>query len=216
MLGASSDGGALQHNGRQRPPAHTGGGLTIRDLLQSFSITLREYTAGEHRTFCPHCQGGSTQERSLAVSISADGQEFKCLCHRATCGWALVRRLGDHTDTQLRAGAVPPAPARIPSELRLLARRFTPAHWNRLGARQGARQAAGATSQAAAQAGAAVRRDDGFLCQPRHQPQGRRAQRRAAGKALVTQARAVRGYDRCAARFCLLWLNLLQNIPTER
>ena len=105
--GASSDGGAAQHNGRQRPPAHTSGGLTIRDLLQSFSITLREYTAGEHRTFCPHCQGGSTQERSLAVSISADGQEFKCLCHRATCGWALVRRLGDQTDTQLRAGAVP-------------------------------------------------------------------------------------------------------------
>ena len=111
-LGASPDGGALQHNGRQRPPAHTGGGLSIRDLLQSFSITLREYTAGEHRTICPHCQGGSTQEKSLAVSISADGQEFRCLCHRATCGWAVIRRLGDNTDTQLRAGASP-APARM-------------------------------------------------------------------------------------------------------
>lgn len=137
-LSASADGGAPQHNGRQRPPAHTGGGLTIRDLLQSFSVTLREYTAGEHRTICPHCQGGSTQEKSLAVSISADGQEFKCLCHRATCGWAMIRRLGDNTDTQLRAGAVP-LHQRASSELPLLARRFTNARRNRLGARQGAR-----------------------------------------------------------------------------
>lgn len=186
-LGPSPDGGALQHNGRHRPAADAGGGLTIRDLLQSFSITLREYTAGQHRTTCPHCQGGSTQEKSLAVGISADGQEIKCLCHRASCGWAMTRRLGDHTDTQLRAGA-DPVHQRAYSVLQLLARRFTTACGDRLGARQGARQAAGAASQTAAQAGAAVRRDDGFLCQPRHQHQGRGAQRHTAGKALVTQA----------------------------
>ena len=44
-----------------------------RDLLQERRILLERYTPGQHRAVCPRCGGGSTQERSLAVRIDADG-----------------------------------------------------------------------------------------------------------------------------------------------
>lgn len=59
----------------------------IRDLLESKSITLADYSPGQKRAQCPKCAGGSTHEDSLALHISDDSQSAKWICHRATCGW---------------------------------------------------------------------------------------------------------------------------------
>ena len=59
----------------------------IRDLLESKSITLPDYSPGQKRAQCPMCAGGSTHEESLALHISNDSQSAKWICHRATCGW---------------------------------------------------------------------------------------------------------------------------------
>ena len=63
------------------------GNKPIRDLLQSKSITLPDYSPGQKRTQCPMCAGGTSHEESLALHISEDSQSAKWICHRATCGW---------------------------------------------------------------------------------------------------------------------------------
>lgn len=58
----------------------------LAELLDQHSIRLRSLHAGytEH-TQCPACEGGRTREKSLAVTIDADGEGATWTCHRATC-----------------------------------------------------------------------------------------------------------------------------------
>lgn len=70
--------------------------LTVADVLSEAGIRVRSYAAGrtEHTT-CPVCAGGRTKEKSLAVTIDADGGGATWVCHRGSCvskpGGARVR-----------------------------------------------------------------------------------------------------------------------------
>ncbi len=189
-----------------QPPARVqatpeGSNETMRELLQSHNILLRDYRAGQHRGTCPKCQGGSTSEKSLSVIISEDGRHMSARCFRATCNWSVKSGLGEHANTQLRAGAAPPAGCRqaglcCTARLRCRARQCVPRA--RLGARQGARQACGAACKADGQTGAPVAGAAELLRTAGHQPGRRGAEPGAAGAPLVAQARAIRRHDRCA------------------
>ncbi len=189
-----------------QPPARVqatpeGSNETMRELLQSHNILLRDYRAGQHRGTCPKCQGGSTSEKSLSVIISEDGRHTSARCFRATCNWSVKSGLGEHANTQLRAGAAPPAGCRqaglcCTARLRCRARQCVPRA--RLGARQGARQACGAACKADGQTGAPVAGAAELLRTAGHQPGRRGAEPGAAGAPLVAQARAIRRHDRCA------------------
>ena len=69
--------------------ASTGSRSTIRDLLNSHGIYLKNYAPDQYSGIpCPKCKGGSSSEDSLSVKIEDDSQSATWLCHRATCGWA--------------------------------------------------------------------------------------------------------------------------------
>ena len=69
--------------------ASTGSKSSIRDLLNSNGIYLRNYMPDQYSGIpCPKCKGGSSSEDSLSVKIEEHSQSATWLCHRATCGWA--------------------------------------------------------------------------------------------------------------------------------
>lgn len=78
-----------QRRGQQpsSPPAGPRPAAAVRDRLQERRIFLERYNAGQHRAVCPECNGGSSQERSLAVRIDANGVDAVWNCFRGTCGW---------------------------------------------------------------------------------------------------------------------------------
>lgn len=49
------------------------------------SVAFLELTQGTHRLLCPKCGGGSTAEKSLAVTRDDAGARW--FCHRAGCGY---------------------------------------------------------------------------------------------------------------------------------
>ena len=48
-------------------------------------MNFLELSAGTHRLLCPKCDGGSTREKSLAVTRDESGARW--FCHRAGCGY---------------------------------------------------------------------------------------------------------------------------------
>ena len=62
--------------------------MSIRDLLTQHKLFLPAYHPGTYRLVCPKCRGGSTHEKSLAVTVNEDGRSAAFICHRATCGHA--------------------------------------------------------------------------------------------------------------------------------
>jgi len=72
-----------QRRQQQQPKAAA---IPVRDLLREAGITLSHYGPGTHRTSCPKCLGGSDKEKSLSVTINADG-EFVYNCFRGSCGF---------------------------------------------------------------------------------------------------------------------------------
>lgn len=60
----------------------------VQEQLVRNGIVLPSYSPGTRRGICPECQGGSSREPSLAVTIPEEhGEPAIWLCHRATCGW---------------------------------------------------------------------------------------------------------------------------------
>lgn len=77
--------------------------------VRPVSREFLELTTGTHRLVCPKCDGGSTREKSLAVTRDAHGARW--FCHRAGCGYK--GGIGKPTH-----GAEPaPAPAFTPRPL---------------------------------------------------------------------------------------------------
>ena len=60
----------------------------LPELLGEHGIRLKSYSAGSSdRIRCPRCDGGSSKEDCLAISIDADGEGAVWVCHRGKCGW---------------------------------------------------------------------------------------------------------------------------------
>lgn len=62
---------------------------SLFELLADQSIRLK--TIAPSRTEhirCPKCDGGSSREMSLSVTVDGDGQGATWTCHRGGCGWA--------------------------------------------------------------------------------------------------------------------------------
>ena len=71
---------------RNRTP---GSKSSIRDLLNEERIWLPSYAPGSYNhQLCPACQGGSSGEKSLSVTVEEGGQAAVWNCFRAKCGWA--------------------------------------------------------------------------------------------------------------------------------
>lgn len=84
---ASESGSERQAVGEERPA--TGSKTTIRDMLVSRGIILRQYAPGQHNSLtCPKCKGGGSAEKSFSLLISDDSETASWNCHRGTCGWA--------------------------------------------------------------------------------------------------------------------------------
>lgn len=61
---------------------------TVKEQLISKGILLKSYGPGTVRGICPECDGGSSGELSLAVTIPEEpGTPAIWICHRAKCGW---------------------------------------------------------------------------------------------------------------------------------
>ncbi|WPT16291.1 Twinkle-like protein [Picochlorum sp. SENEW3] len=61
---------------------------SIENALKQHMIDLPIYNSGEHRVLCPKCQGGSSGEKSLSVTIDPEKKSAKWNCFRATCGFS--------------------------------------------------------------------------------------------------------------------------------
>ncbi len=60
---------------------------SLFELLADQGILAQGLRAGsDHRLICSKCQGGRTKEKSLALTLDADGGAV-WVCHRASCGW---------------------------------------------------------------------------------------------------------------------------------
>lgn len=67
---------------------------SIENALKQYTIELPTYNSGEYRVLCPKCQGGSSGEKSLSVTIEPEKKSAKWNCFRASCGFSG----GCHTD----------------------------------------------------------------------------------------------------------------------
>ena len=88
-------------------------------LLAEHGIRPQSFRAGhtEHLT-CPKCGGGSTKEKSLALTMDEDGEGAAWVCHRGTCGWrgGERRRDGRKPNLPRKAPPNPDPPSVIPTE----------------------------------------------------------------------------------------------------
>ncbi|GAQ77746.1 hypothetical protein KFL_000030250 [Klebsormidium nitens] len=82
--GGRRRGGVERHTSADRKPDGSGG-QSVQAQLGEKGIVLPEYGPGSYRILCPKCNGGSSAEAALSVTIS-NGTAVWC-CHRATCGW---------------------------------------------------------------------------------------------------------------------------------
>lgn len=80
----------------------------LPELLAEHGIQPKSFAPGrDERLVCPRCGGGRSKERSLALTIDADGLGAVWVCHRGHCGWrdgVTLRRSGEQGWTR-------PAPA---------------------------------------------------------------------------------------------------------
>ena len=61
---------------------------SVSGILADAGIRLRNLRPGHNEhLLCPRCEGGSTREKSLSVTIDADGQGTTWICHRGSCNW---------------------------------------------------------------------------------------------------------------------------------
>lgn len=68
----------------------------VIDLLLDHGIRLKSIRPGRNEhILCPRCEGGSSREKSLSVTIDADGQGATWICHRGSCGWVDGARVHD-------------------------------------------------------------------------------------------------------------------------
>ena len=82
----SENGSERQAMGETQPT--TGSKTTIRDMLVSRGIILKQYAPGQHNSLtCPVCKGGGSAEKSFSLLISDDSETASWTCHRGTCGW---------------------------------------------------------------------------------------------------------------------------------
>ena len=51
--------------------------------MNSFELYLAGKPVGNYREMCPKCNGGTTKEKSLAITV--EDQEILWFCHRASC-----------------------------------------------------------------------------------------------------------------------------------
>ncbi|XP_050223566.1 twinkle homolog protein, chloroplastic/mitochondrial [Mercurialis annua] len=60
----------------------------IEDKLKELGIEMDEYSTGQHNSlFCPMCNGGDSEEKSLSLFINPDWSNATWNCFRAKCGW---------------------------------------------------------------------------------------------------------------------------------
>eukprot|EP00210_Caulerpa_lentillifera_P007947 g7586.t1 len=59
----------------------------LKEKLNEEGIILPRYKPGEYRILCPKCDGGSTGEISLSVTIDESNQCALFNCFRAKCAW---------------------------------------------------------------------------------------------------------------------------------
>src|ERR1044072_9230509 len=70
---------------------------TLNEAVLGEGIRPKHWRQGEpqHGLLCPKCSGGRSGEKSLSLTIDADGQGAVWTCHRASCGWTNNIVLGD-------------------------------------------------------------------------------------------------------------------------
>lgn len=72
--------------------------LELGDLLLDKGIEVDDLSFGTHRAICPECNGGSSNEKSFAVTLYEEGVAL-FICHRATCeytGRVVANITGNH------------------------------------------------------------------------------------------------------------------------
>ncbi len=83
---------------------------TLSDLLADAGLRLKRHEPGhtEHGR-CPRCNGGTTREVSLSVTVDADGDGITWMCHRGSCNWRGGSRVGSgrglHSDRPIQRPA---------------------------------------------------------------------------------------------------------------
>jgi twinkle protein len=71
---------------------------TLFEALANVGIRLKHFEPGRNEHIrCPKCEGGKTREVSLSVTVDADGEGAKWVCHRGSCGWHDGVRSGHDT-----------------------------------------------------------------------------------------------------------------------
>lgn len=61
---------------------------SVSDILSDWKIQIKSQRPGHtEQIVCPRCNGGRTREKSLSVTIDADGLGVATNCWRGTCGW---------------------------------------------------------------------------------------------------------------------------------
>ena len=84
----------------------------VADLLSEHGIRLKSIRRGRNEhILCPKCEGGSSKEKSLSVTIDADGQGATWICHRGSCGWQEGGRVHDEPTSRR-----PTRPVRVHTE----------------------------------------------------------------------------------------------------
>jgi twinkle protein len=67
----------------------------LADLLAEESLRPKKQHPGYHENSmtCPRCNGGSSRDKSLTLTIHNDGRGFVAKCWRGKCGWEKFSRL---------------------------------------------------------------------------------------------------------------------------
>lgn len=88
---------------------------SLPDLLAEAGIRLKRIAPGytEH-VVCPKCEGGRSREKSLSVTIDADGHGAAWVCHRGTCGNCDGGKVRQEEYRSAPARVEPPRPVQKP------------------------------------------------------------------------------------------------------
>lgn len=86
--------------------------VDVAAILADYGVRLKTLRAGHsEKVLCPKCHGGRTKEKSLSVTVDADGCGVVLRCHRAKeCGWKDGRRTIDGAARAYRKPVEPPTP----------------------------------------------------------------------------------------------------------